>query len=781
MRDKLLDDLKDSDSKIPCLICGKNFLTTDLEIDTIAIDHCHFSGKINGLVHYSCNRDNNRIQGKFPIFFHNFGKYDSKLILNALTSSKLKGLFEIEVFSKNSENLRTITIIDVHTGVKFHCMDSLSHLNTSLKTLVDNLNSSNHEFNILKQSDIVLNSNNEFDESKFEILRVGKGVIAYDYLTSYSKISNMTSLPKKEEFFSVLSNSHISDSDFEFAELYWDTFKFKTYKENVLTYCVQDVLLLAEVVLKYRTVIFNQFKIDPCRYIGLPAVSFDIFLKSLSLSKVKLDFIPNAEMHSFFRRAIRGGVSYIDTHHAFGCDDMQKKKSDFLIYLDVNSLYPAVMTRKLPTGGYQFMGKNSIDSLMADNQKNIHNYNEKGNWGCFLECDLTYPKSLHNRTNNMILAPYTRSVERNDLSEESLKALHIINPRRNLNNFSEKKLIADFNPRKKYVLHISVLKTYLKMGMVLEKIHSGVEFKQANFLSDHIHCLSNLRSNATTKFDKDMYKLLSNSIYGKFIQNPYLYHRTEFFSSQLDPDISKKVLKRTSSPYFKSIMPIGTSAVLVDSLPPILKMNQIVSIGATILDYSKQFMYQMYYANLEPHWGFGNIDIVMSDTDSFLLKVFSKESLEKDYFKLSRILDFSKFPKDHPLKKANTVKANALGYLKDEQNGVSQITEVIGLQSKCYSYISQSTVKKVKKGFPRRWHSDLNFSLYKKVLQKGKVMRKTSVSIGSKKQVLRTYRKHALTLTNLDTKRYILDCKVHSYGFGHKNISLFKGKCLKCN
>ena len=192
-------------------------------------------------------------------------------------------------------------------------------------------------------------------------------------------------------------------------------------------------------------------------------------------------------------------------------------------------------------------------------------------------------------------------------------------------------------------------------------------------------------------------------------------------------------------------------------------------------------MYQMYYSNLEPHWGFGNIDIVMSDTDSFLLKVFSKESLEKDYFKLSRILDFSKFPKDHPLKKANTVKANALGYLKDEQNGVSQITEVIGLQSKCYSYVSQSAVKKVKKGFPRRWHSDLNFSLYKKVLQKGNVMRKTSVSIGSKKQVLRTYRKHALTLTNLDTKRYIQDCKVHSYGFGHKNISLFKGKCLKCN
>merc|ERR1712173_541610 len=197
---------------------------------------------------------------KFPIFFHNFGKYASKLILNALTSSKLKGLFGIEVISKNAENLQTITIIDVHTGVKFHCMDSILHLNTSLKTLVDNLN--------------------------FEILKVGKGIIAYDYLTGHSKISNMTSLPKKEEFFSVLSNSHISDSDFEFAELYWDTFKFKTYKENVLTYCVQDVLLLAEVVLKYRTVIFNQFKIDPCRYIGLPAVSFDIFLKSLSLSKV---------------------------------------------------------------------------------------------------------------------------------------------------------------------------------------------------------------------------------------------------------------------------------------------------------------------------------------------------------------------------------------------------------------------------------------------------------------------------------------------------------------
>ena len=110
-----------------------------------------------------------------------------------------------------------------------------------------------------------------------------------------------------------------------------------------------------------------------------------------------------------------------------------------------------------------------------------------------------------------------------------------------------------------------------------------------------------------------------------------------------------------------------------------------------------------------------------------------------------------------------------------------RITEVVGLQSKCYSYVSQSDVKKVKKGFPRRQYSDMNFSLYKKALQKGNAIQNTSVSIDSKKQILETCRKHALNLTNLDTKRYILDCKVHSYGFGHENISLFKGKCLKCN
>ena len=106
---------------------------------------------------------------------------------------------------------------------------------------------------------------------------------------------------------------------------------------------------------------------------------------------------------------------------------------------------------------------------------------------------------------------------------------------------------------------------------------------------------------------------------------------------------------------------------------------------------------------------------------------------------------------------------------------------MVGLQSKCYSYVSQSDVKKVKKGFPRRRYSDMNFSLYKKVLQKGNAIQKTSVSIDSKKQILKTCGRHALNLTNLDTKRYILDCKVHSYGFGHENISTFKGKCLKCN
>ncbi len=78
-------------------------------------------------------------------------------------------------------------------------------------------------------------------------------------------------------------------------------------------------------------------------------------------------------------------------------------------------------------------------------------------------------------------------------------------------------------------------------------------------------------------------------------------------------------------------------------------------------------MYQVYYDVLQPHFrkkmmALGRddmgIEVCMSDTDSFLVKVYS-EDLREDYKALEPHFDFSNYPKTHPL--FNEDKKNAVG------------------------------------------------------------------------------------------------------------------------
>ena len=74
--------------------------------------------------------------------------------------------------------------------------------------------------------------------------------------------------------------------------------------------------------------------------------------------------------------------------------------------------------------------------------------------------------------------------------------------------------------KKKYVLHISALKFYLQQGLSLRKVHRAMSFKQANFLKPFIEFNTEKRNNAKNDFDKDLFKLMNNSVYGKTMENP---------------------------------------------------------------------------------------------------------------------------------------------------------------------------------------------------------------------------------------------------------------------
>jgi len=84
-----------------------------------------------------------------------------------------------------------------------------------------------------------------------------------------------------------------------------------------------------------------------------------------------------------------------------------------------------------------------------------------------------------------------------------------------------KKLIKSLSNKEKYVLYYNYrnLKLYLDLGLKLTKVYRGVEIKQRTWLKSYIDFNTKMRTNANNSFQKDFFKLLNNSVFGKTVEN----------------------------------------------------------------------------------------------------------------------------------------------------------------------------------------------------------------------------------------------------------------------
>lgn len=81
------------------------------------------------------------------------------------------------------------------------------------------------------------------------------------------------------------------------------------------------------------------------------------------------------------------------------------------------------------------------------------------------------------------------------------------------------KLITGHNGKKKYVVHYSNLKLYLSLGLKVSKIHRALEFDQLPWLKQYTEFNTQKRTVAKNAFEKDFFKLMNNSVFGKTMEN----------------------------------------------------------------------------------------------------------------------------------------------------------------------------------------------------------------------------------------------------------------------
>ena len=127
-----------------------------------------------------------------------------------------------------------------------------------------------------------------------------------------------------------------------------------------------------------------------------------------------------------------------------------------------------------------------------------------------LEVDMEYPEELHDIHNGYPLAPESKEIKKEMLSDYARE----IAEKYNVSVGGIRKLVTSLGPRKEYVVHVRNLKLYMDLGMKLTRVHRAVTFNQSKWLSDYIAYNTKMRSAS-----KNFFKLMNNSIYGKTMEN----------------------------------------------------------------------------------------------------------------------------------------------------------------------------------------------------------------------------------------------------------------------
>jgi len=197
-------------------------------------------------------------------------------------------------------------------------------------------------------------------------------------------------------------------------------------------------------------------------------------------------------------------------------------------------------------------------------------------------------------------------------------------------------------------------------------------------MEPYIRMNTELRKKAKNNFEKDLYKLMNNSVFGKTMEN--LRKRVDVKLVRSNEE--KKIRKLIYSPSFARSKIFDDDLAAIEVHKSRLVLNKPVYVGMSILDLSKYLMYDFYYNQLKTQYG-EKCKVLYTDTDSLLLEI-QTENFYTDMEKNKDLYDTSDYPESHSLQSDKNKKV--VGKMKDECAG-RLISEYVGLRPKMYSIL----------------------------------------------------------------------------------------------
>lgn len=789
-----------------CERCHSNFTKRNPKV----AHHCHYTEKMNFLSTL-CN-DCNLLLKKprtptIPAFFHNLKAYDARQLL-AYFKTKYNDLISIDAIPISAKKFISLsfkiwgTPLSKQNPKQYYApkliirfLDSACFMNSSLDSLSGLLTKEEKHFIM----DLV-----KGDENKFNLLQK-KGSFPYSWCDSVEKL-DQTQLPPVEDWVNSLKYGktrfeECSESQqkemrdmLEHSKQIWKEFQCKTIFDFQNVYMRNDTYLLACVFEQFISMIVDKFGLDPCHYLTLPSLGLDAMLK---FTNAKIELFQE-DKHDMYLQledrvggiATAGGLYYAKANNKYLHDYDESKPSSYILNFDAVSLYGTAMRKKLPYDGFKYEDVGTFDLEKAFE-------NVDGDKGYFLIVDSHLPNEFHDEQNDYPCFPETIDIFEEMLSPLNKKELDILHTelghsltirRANRPAYQSSKLAPNLQPKQNYLIHIKTLKLYVKLGWVIDQIHTVISFNQSEWLRPYIdYCLYE-RKITTSKFHKEMWKLLVNAVYGKFLENMRNRMNIHFFTSA---DTKRMDKYRQKFNYKRSEL-IHEDLEMIEMGKLKCSLNRPIHVGIAILHLSKEIMYDFFYNEIRKRYP--NARLIYTDTDSLHLYIETEDIYkdmvdDKEFFNK---FDLSEYSMDNPM--FNCIPISEIqknkkrpGKFSDDNDGVVVREEVV-LKSKMYliqreDHTKKNTAKGVQKvlqeGFTLEDYKSTRFHEWH---PENMLKRRNTYNIHCDKNLKMSIRETPkIVFSCFDDKRYRLDDGIHSWAYGHWRIQELQSRSLSEN
>ncbi|XP_065664717.1 uncharacterized protein LOC136086350 [Hydra vulgaris] len=176
---------------------------------------------------------------------------------------------------------------------------------------------------------------------------------------------------------------------------------------------------------------------------------------------------------------------------------------------------------------------------------------------------------------------------------------------------------------------------------MITKIHRGVMFEERAWLSQYIELNTNLRTKATNDSEKEFFKLMNNSVFGKTMEN---------IENRVDVRLvtnRDEAVKLASRPNYESRTIFNENLIAIHMKKTKLMYNKPTYLGMCILDLSKTLMYEFHYDYIKKKYA-DQAKLLFTDTDSLTYEIKTEDFYDDIKNDIESKFDTSVFNPNHP-------------------------------------------------------------------------------------------------------------------------------------